>query len=115
MIRRTRRLLLALTSALVLVGAMSTAALADRRDFNLNNTSDYVIRHAYVSPTTDVDWGDDILGRDVLNPGETWEVGFDRFDPGTCMWDVKVVTEEGFEVKLPQLNLCAITDVTINN
>jgi len=33
----------------------------------------------------------------------------------TCVWDVKVVTVEGFEVKLPQLDLCTITDVNINN
>jgi hypothetical protein len=105
----------ALTTALLLIAAMSATALADQRDFNLNNNSDYVISHAYVAPSTDIDWGDDILGKDVLNPGETWQVGFDRFDPNTCVWDVKVVTLEGFEVKLPQIDFCIITDVTINN
>jgi hypothetical protein len=110
-----RRLCMSFAGALLLVGAMSSAAFADRRDFNLNNNSDYVLAHAYVSPTTDTDWGEDILGREILNPGEVWQVGFDRFDANTCMWDVKVVTQEGFEVKLPQLNLCVITDVTINN
>src|SRR5438270_8859466 len=73
-----RRLLVALSSALLLIVAMSTAAFADKRDFNINNNSDYVIAHAYVSAATDPDWGDDILGKDVLNPGEAWQVGFDR-------------------------------------
>ena len=98
-----------------MIGVMSTAALADKRDFNLNNDSDYVISHAYVSASTDPDWGDDILGKDVLNPGEVWQVGFDRGDDSTCVWDVKVVTQEGFELKIPQINLCSASDVTINN
>jgi hypothetical protein len=105
----------ALTSALLLVAAMSVTALADKRDFNLNNNSDYVISHAFVSPTSETEWGDDILGKDVLNPGETWEVWFDRFDPNSCMWDLKVVTMEGIEVKLPEVDFCTISNVTINN
>jgi hypothetical protein len=113
--RQTLRVLVALGSALMLTVSLSTAALADKRDFNINNNSDYVIQHAYVSAAFDPEWGDDILGKDVLNPGEIWQVGFDRGDANTCVWDVKVVTVEGFEVKLPQLDLCRITDVNINN
>jgi hypothetical protein len=113
--RKTLHVLVALGSALMLTLSLSTAALADKRDFNINNNSDYVIQHAYVSAAFDPEWGDDILGKDVLNPGEVWQVGFDRGDANTCVWDVKVITVEGFEVKLPQLDLCRITDVNINN
>ncbi len=105
---------MALTGALLLIAAMSTAAMADKRDFNLNNNSDSVIGHAFVSASTDPEWGDDILGKDVLNPGEVWRVGFDRGDANTCIWDIKVVTIDGFEAKIPQVDLCVITDVNIN-
>jgi hypothetical protein len=115
MIVPTRRLWASVAGALLLGGALSSAAFADQRDFTLNNNSDYVLTQAFVSPSTDQNWGDDILGRDVLNPGESWAVGFNRGDANTCLWDVKAVTKEGFEVTLPQLNLCAITDVNINN
>ena len=113
--RKTLPLLVALGSAFMLIMSMSTSALADKRDFNINNNSDYVIQHAYVSSASDPDWGDDILGKDVLNPGETWQVGFDRGDVNTCVWDVKVVTIEGFEVKLPALDLCTVSNVNIGN
>src|SRR5437867_3834183 len=104
MLRPTRRLCLALVSALLLVAAMSTAAFAGRRDFTVNNYSDYVLVQAFVSPSSDYDWGDDILGAQVLNPGESWEVGFDRGDARTCIWDFKAITKEGFEVNLARLN-----------
>lgn len=113
--RPTRRLFLALASALLMVSTMSSAVFADRRDFNINNNSDYVLLRAYVSPTEAEDWGEDIMGRDVLMPGETWMIGFDRFDPATCIWDVKVVTQDEVEVKLMALDLCVITDVNITN
>jgi hypothetical protein len=113
--RRFRRLLGALLGALVLIGSLSSAALADQRDFNINNTSDYVLAHAYVSAASDPNWGDDILGKDVLNPGETWQVGFDRGDGTTCIWDVKVVTLEGIEVNFAAIDLCTVSDVTVHN
>ncbi|MGI9145217.1 MAG: hypothetical protein ACR2IK_01495 [Chloroflexota bacterium] len=113
--RRSQRFLLALTSAFLIIGSMSTAALADQRDFNINNTIDYVLAHAYVSAASDPQWGDDILGKDVLNPGEAWRVGFNRGDGSTCIWDVKVVTLDGIEVKFPAVDLCTVTDVTVHN
>jgi hypothetical protein len=113
--RNAARLTIALVAALCLVISMTSAALADPRNFNINNNSDYVIQHAYVSASVDPEWGDDILGKDVLNPGEVWQIGFDRGAPDTCVWDLKVITVEGLEVNLPQLDLCSITDVNINN
>ena len=68
-----------------------------------------------MSASFDPDWGEDILGKEFLYPGEVWQVGFNRGDDATCVWDVKVITIEGYEVKYPELNLCAITDVNVNN
>jgi hypothetical protein len=110
-----RILCASIVGALLLVGALSTSVFADSRDFTLNNNSDYTLAHAYVSPTTNDNWGADILGRDVLSPGESWNVTFDRGDANTCMWDFKAVTMEGLEVVLPHLDLCSITYVNIGN
>ena len=44
--RITRRFFVALITSLLLVLTLSTVALADQRDFNINNNSDYVIGHA---------------------------------------------------------------------
>jgi hypothetical protein len=114
-VRPARRVCAAFAGALLLIGAMSTAALADKRDFTLNNNSDYVLAHAYVSPSSEPNWGDDILGKDVLNPGESWDVSFDRGDAETCVWDVKAVTKEGYAVTFPQVDLCRISYVNVNN
>lgn len=100
--------------ALMLVGASATAAHADPRDFQLINGSDRTIDQIYVAPSNMDDWGDDILGLDVLPPGQTVTITFQRFTPGDCYYDIKVVAADGGEGELNQVNLCETTTVTFN-
>ena len=43
-------------------------------DFTLINETGYNISSIFVSPTTENEWGEDIMGRDLLNDGESVEV-----------------------------------------
>src|SRR3712207_5253889 len=54
--------------ALMLVVAGTSTAFADPRDFTLINNTGQVITEVYVSPSNQTDWGEDVLGRDVLMP-----------------------------------------------
>jgi hypothetical protein len=38
------------------------------------NSSSAVICHLYISPSTNEEWGNDVLGTDTLDPGETLDV-----------------------------------------
>ena len=66
-------------------------AFADPRDFNVVNGSSIVLTHVFVSPSDTQEWGEDIMGRDVLSPAETVNVTFGKFDGNSCLYDVKVV------------------------
>lgn len=109
-----QRILPALVAFGVLAMLMLTprTAAADPRDFTLVNSGTAVIAEVYVAPSDGDDWGDDILGRDVLNPGESLTIHFLRFEPGVCMYDISVVTKAGGEGRLTQVNLCATETVT---
>jgi hypothetical protein len=101
--------------ALLLNLGVSSTALADQRDFTLvNNTPGLVITHVFVSPTNVMDWGEDVLGRDVLPPGENVFIYFSRFDPASCHYDIKVLAEGGNEGVLTEVNLCETETVTFN-
>ncbi len=89
--------------------------LADERDFTLVNGGNTVITHVYVSPSEARDWGDDILGRDVLNPGESVFIYFSRYDAGSCFYDIRVLGRNGAEEGvLNRVNLCATDTVTFS-
>jgi len=91
-----------------------TAAYADPRDFELINNTGADIHNVYVSPSNLTDWGPDILGRDILPDGDSVTITFARFSPGNCLYDIKVVTENGDEGTLGQVNLCETDTVTFH-
>jgi hypothetical protein len=99
----------ALISAFALIGLFSQAAFADPRDFTLENDSLAYVTHLYVSASSSDSWGDDVLGEDVLPPGESVDITFDTSRDRTCIYDLLVVTENGARTRKNRENLCTTT------
>ncbi len=99
--------------ALMMVAVGSTAVHADPRDFSLRNDHPInIIEEIYVSPSNQTEWGDDVLGQDILEPGQQVNISFQRFIPGDCLYDIKIVLDNGAEQGIDQINLCETTLVT---
>jgi hypothetical protein len=113
---RTSVRLAALPAMIALLAALwAMPAFADPRDFNVVNGTSVVLTHVFVSPSDTMDWGDDIIGRDVLNPAEGVSVTFRKFDGNTCLYDVKVVGQAGETGVMYKVDLCTVTTVTFND
>ncbi len=67
--------LAALLGILVLTAAASFAQVFD---FTLVNKTGDTIQAVYVSPSIDDEWGEDVLGEDVLEDGDSFEIIFDE-------------------------------------
>ena len=93
----------------------STPAAAPQRrvlDFTLVNGTNHIFMQLYVSPARDGRWGGDVLGDEILRPGQETEVSFSRTEP-TCMWDLKIVNEEKHAREWRKLNLCEASRITL--
>ena len=65
------------------------------------NESSYAIDDLYVTEVNTFDWGPDLLGGDVLLPGESISVVVD------CdVYDIKVIDETGVECELYDVDVC---------
>jgi hypothetical protein len=64
-------------------------------DFDLVNKTGYTIKDIYVAPTTERNWGDNIMGRQLLHDGETVEISFEAGETAH-LWDI-YVTWDGYE------------------
>lgn len=64
-------------------------------DFTLINRTGYTISNIYVAPTTQREWGEDIMGKDLLNDDEEVEIIFDA-DENVKKWDM-YVTWDGYD------------------
>ena len=108
--------LIASVIGLSLVAFDAAPTQADQRDFTLINSSSMTITDVYVTQTSVDDWGDDILGVDVLLSGESVDILFSRFDDeaGLCLYDIKVIGKDGEEGVLYGVDLCAVTTVTFS-
>ncbi len=82
---------------------IQSALAADVRDFNLHNNAGVDIQEVYVSASE----------VDVLAAGESAGVSFGD-DSDTCVYDLRAVAEDGRELDAHQINLCEVSDYTIN-
>lgn len=94
---------LRLMATLFAVGAATAACTSSSSDATLRvqNRSDFSIVELYVTPVGKSDWGRNLLGGDVLNPGEstTLLVSCDTYD-------VRLVDESNVDCEVLDVDLC---------
>lgn len=100
-------------AAAALLAGLAGPALAQSSDpsFRLNNRTGTTINEIYVSSSAVSSWGNDRLGQNVLNSGQTLTI---RLPDGQCMNDIRVVYANGRSQEWRQQNTCNITDFNIN-
>ncbi|PWS35484.1 hypothetical protein DFH01_17910 [Falsiroseomonas bella] len=96
--------------AAILALALATPALAQDPSFRLNNRSNATINEIYVSSANDNSWGSDLLGQNVLGPGQTLVI---RLPQGQCLNDIRVVLANGQSHERRRVDTCQITDYNI--
>jgi hypothetical protein len=110
-----RTFALAAVAALGIVSSIGSAVAAEaRQDFELVNKTGYSIDAVYVSPSKSSDWEEDVLGKDTLDDGDSWEIKFHRAVK-TCKWDMKVVySDDSSEAVWGGIDLCSVSKITIH-
>ena len=97
---------------------LATPAFAstDGRDRRVNvvNASGQVLRELYASPVTSSSWEEDILGANVLRPGQNIVANLDN-GTNACQYDLKVVMANGREHVRRNVNVCVVGQWTITN
>ncbi len=91
-----------------------TMASAAPQDFVLDNATGYDLKNLYLSPTDQNEWGDDVLGEDVLTNGQSVKIHFPEGRGEGCEWDLKVTYNDDTSHEWRNVNLCSIESVTIN-
>lgn len=97
-------------SALLLAG-LAAPALAQDVQYQLVNNSHLTLMEFYTSPVDEGAWGDDILGANVLAPGETGTVDI-ADGSAQCDYDLRFVFEDGSEL-VDKANVCDMASYTL--
>jgi NADPH-dependent 2,4-dienoyl-CoA reductase/sulfur reductase-like enzyme len=94
-------------TALVALFATTSAAAEDRRVRIINETNHTIVRF-YGSNAGTTSWEEDILGDDVLRPGQSVVINFDD-GTGYCKFDFKAEFDDGDEVIKNGVDVCEIS------
>lgn len=97
---------------MVLASVTLHAAQNRKLDFTLVNKTGLTIDEVYVSPSDDDEWGEDVMGKDVLKDGESVDIEFSRKET-TCQWDLKVVDADKDSIEWTKLDLCKANEITL--
>jgi len=99
-------------SALLLAG-LAAPALAQDVQYQLVNDSGLTLMEFYTSAVDEGTWGDDILGANVLAPGETGTVNI-ADGSAQCSYDLRFVFEDGSEF-VDSVNICDTASYTLTS
>jgi hypothetical protein len=99
--------------AFVLLG-FSTSALAQdaKQDFTLVNATGVEINEVHITPHDADEWGEDVLGRDVLQNDEECDIQFHPQED-VCSWDIRIADKEGNAIEWESIDLCKWTKITL--
>jgi hypothetical protein len=87
-------------------------AAQGKQDFTLYNRTGMAISELYISPASEDEWGDDILGIDVLANNEDTLIHFSPRER-VASWDIKLIDEYGKEHIRYKFNLLNISEITV--
>ncbi len=105
--------LFAAVVATLLAFVVPAGAQDAKQDFKLVNKTGYELKALYVAPSKSDQWGDDILGQDVVGDGQVVNV---HFSPAakTCKWDLKVTyTDDDSNAVWTNIDLCTVEKISI--
>lgn len=94
--------------------APSASVGTARQNFSVVNATGHTVVTLNVSPTSEDEWGPDILGRDVLQAGQTAQVVFDRAET-QCNYDIRATYDDNDTTDVRNVNLCQVGTVNLVN
>ncbi len=85
-------------------------ARADTGDFTVTNDTGQPIVDLFAKPADAKEWGEDILGIDVLEDGDSISITFAGYDE--CVWDLMVDDKDENIYIMEDVDLCGTQSVT---
>ena len=100
-------------SVFALLGILAPLVAAQgKQDFTLYNRTGLAITEMYVSPASEDEWGEDILGVDTLANGDDTTIHFSPKER-IASWDIKLIDENGKEHIRYKFNLLNVSEITV--
>lgn len=101
---------------IVLMGLalFSQSANAQNQNFSITNNTGMILIDVFISPSASDNWGSDVIPKDMILDGETFDFTFTGVDPDHCSWDILFTADDGVKYYMRGVDLCSITSITLS-
>jgi hypothetical protein len=99
---KSLRSLTAAAIAPILFAIGSASVYAEALNFTVVNDTEDTLIELYIAPSSDDDWGEDLLGEEELDPGESIEIEIDD-DHDECEYDVQAVFDNDGDEEIEEI------------
>ena len=98
--------------AFAIAASLATSALAQHSEpLRFQNNTGNVILRIFASPVTNQSWEDDLLGANVLNPGQFLDATFRNVTE--CNYDLLIEFDNGAQFT-DVVNICQVGQYNVN-
>jgi len=84
-----------------------------KQDFTIVNKTGVIINELHVSPNDSDDWGEDILGQDVLDLDQECDIQFHPKDDA-CLWALRITDSDGNAIEWEKIDLCKAVKIVLH-
>ncbi len=105
MFKKQYTTVLAMLTVFLLLAGTALAA-----EITVMNGTSFELHGLALSASESNDWGDDLLGDDILKPGEGLTINLSGSLSG---WDMAVVDDEGQQLEFKNLNFSNVHKITL--
>ena len=93
---------------------LSQDVKAQNQDFSMVNNTGMILIDVFISPSSADNWGPDVIPKDMILDGETFNFTFTGVDPEHCSWDIMFTADDGVKYYMKGVDLCTITTITLS-
>lgn len=84
------------------------------QDFSMTNNTGMILVDVFISPSSAANWGPDVIPKDMILDGETFNFHFTGVDPEHCSWDIMFTADDGVKYYMNGVDLCSLTSITLS-
>lgn len=94
--------------------AVNKSVNAQNQNFSINNSTGMTLIDVFISPNDENNWGSDVIPKDMILTGETFDFTFTGVDPNKCVWDIMFTADDGVKYYMQDVDLCNTVSITLS-
>ena len=96
----------------IIVGS-STAQ--SNQDFSITNKTGMILVDVFISAHDAEHWGPDVIPKDMILDGETFNFTFTDVSSDKCSWDILFTADNGQKYYMKGVDLCNTVSITLTS